>query len=220
MRARGTYGTLTGTPTQRGGRNGSLFRSGPVCCRAGPRGHYGPHPARLALASLRAVCGMARSRGHSLARPWAPCAPARASVVLRLPLTRHRSLARARSLPCLSGAARPVARGAAAPRRPRCARSLRLLGGSVPGSVGSRCGFGLALLVRLAWGGLAWSAASLPPCRLRPARRFPPAALFSLAPPAQGRPAAGAHKCALLRLRRRPRLRAQGVSLRRERLRR
>lgn len=115
--------------------------------RRGPRGAR-PRPGSLALAALGpfAVC---RAHSRPLSCPArALCCPRSGSFGLRLRLAAHRSLAKARSLPCLSGAARPVARGPAAPRAP----SLRRVA-AAPRRLGPRFG---------------WLPVWLRPCLARP----------------------------------------------------
>ena len=147
--------------------------SGPVCCRAGPRGTR-PHPARLALASLRAVCGMPRSRGPSLARPWALRAPgsgfARAAAAASRPRCAGQPVARLAALPVGRGAARRSGPGGPPPP------SLRLSAARAPARLAPGVAAPLlcCAVACVWWPRLAWLRACCPPCRRRPGGRLPP----------------------------------------------
>ena len=156
----------------------------------GAPGAQGPAPPGCPCAMLGAskVCGAIMAPHLPGLGHYAPLA--RAAFGLRLPF-RHRC------------AGQPVARLAALPighsprpslgaRRPPAGLAAPV-GGSVPGSVGSRCGCALALLrpALCRVGRACLAAGLLPPCRRRPAQRLPPAALVSLAPPAGGRGGCG-----------------------------
>lgn len=99
-------------------------------------------------------------------------------------------LGRGRCL-ALSGMAPPVASGRGCPPAASLRRWLRPLGGSAPGPVGSRCGCGLALLVRLAWGRPRLACGLAAPVSPPSGSPVPPGRAFPLAPPPGGRAAAG-----------------------------
>lgn len=161
-----------------------------VACR-GPGGAPAPTPAGCPCAVCSGLNGMRGPCAAPLSPGSGPALPSLGSFGLRLRLAAHRSLAKARSLPCLSGAHPPVARGAAAPRRPRCA--FRRLGPRLPrgGALWPPAqGFGPPRPCGrpLRSGARAYAVAP-PRC---PGRRLPPTALVSLAPPAGGRGGCGA----------------------------
>lgn len=209
-------------PRTRGARYGACFSLEWACMLpCGAPGHKAPpRPVAPRSSGLSRCARGARPLscpGRALCRPPSGCV--RAAAAVPAPLRRATS----RPACCLAYRARrsPVARGAVAPRRPRCARPLRLPGGSVPGSV---VGFGLlAAPAPGCCASLRWS-----PLRLCGSAPAPPAArlggspqprLFpSLLPPG-GAAAAGRLFAALVRLRRRRAPGALGVPLRRERLR-
>lgn len=170
--------------------------SGPVCCRAGPRGHYGPHPARLPLRGMLGASAVCRAHSRPLVRPArALRCPRAGSLGLRLPF-RHRCagqpVARLAALPIGRGAARRS--GPGGPPPPSLRRGLRPLGGSGPGSLGGpvwlRPCFAAPWPVSGGPGllGCGLAVPGLPGAR---AGGSPRAGLISLAAPAGGRGGCG-----------------------------
>ena len=187
-----------------------------VACR-GPGGAPAPTPAGCPCAVCSGLNGM---RGPCAAPPCPALGPcrlpsARAAFGLRLRLAAHRSLARARSLPCLSGAHPPVARGAAAPRRPRCA--FRRLGPRLPRGGAVAAPLPGCAVACVGWPRLAWLRACLPPPPGARVGGSPRPRLFpSLLPPG-GAAAAGPDKSGPFTASPPPRARRAWVPLRRGR---